>query len=71
MSRSALDRFDMYGTFFKGLLEKNHLLSCLVSIANPLIGDHLVDIVDVDMGVIGSDMPRGETCPSGISMDSS
>ena len=48
MSLGAIDRFDMFETFLKGLLEKNHLLSCLVSKANSLIGDHLVDIVDVD-----------------------
>ena len=72
MSLGALDRFDMYGTFFKGLLEKNHLLSCLVSFANLLIGDQLVDIVDVDEGVKGSDMPRRvrHVCVLSISKDS-
>ena len=40
------------------MLEKNHHQFCLVFTANSLIGDHLVDIIDVDEGVIGSDMPR-------------
>ena len=48
VSLGALDRFDMSGTFLNGLLEKIHLLFRLVSIANSLIGDHLVDIVDID-----------------------
>ena len=39
------------------MLEKNHPQFCLVSTTNSLIGDHLVDIVDVDEGVIGSEMP--------------
>ena len=39
------------------MLEKNHHQFFLVSTANSLIGDHLVDIVDVDEGVIGSEMP--------------
>ena len=62
----------MSGTFLKGLLEKNHLLSCLVSFANLLIGDHLVDIVDADEGVKGSDMPRRvrHVCVLSISKDS-
>ena len=73
MALGALDGFDMSGTFLKGLLEKNHLLSCLVSFANLLIGDHLVEIVDVDDGVIGSNMPRRlrHVCLGSISMDAS
>ena len=45
----------------------------LVSTANSLIGDHLVDIVDVDEVVIGSEMPSRvrHVCPGSISMDSS
>ena len=65
VDEGVLVESDMSGTFLKGLLEKNHLLSCLVSFANLLIGDQLVDIVDVDEGVKGSDM-QGETCLSGI-----
>ena len=45
---SYLDKFYTSGTFLNGLLEKIHLLFRLVSIANSLIGDHLVDIVDID-----------------------
>ena len=39
------------------MLEKNHRQFFLDFTANSLIGDHLVDIVDVDEGVIGSEMP--------------
>ena len=40
------------------MLEKNHCQFCLDFTSNSLTGDHLVDIVDVDEGFIGSDMPR-------------
>ena len=55
------------------MFEKNHRQFCLVSTANSLIGDHLVDIVDVDEGVIGSEMPSRvrHVCLRSISMDSS
>ena len=45
----------------------------LVSTANSLIGDHLVDIVDVDDGVIRSEMPSRvrHVCLGSIKMDSS
>ena len=39
------------------MLEKNHPQFCLVSTANSPKVDHLVDIFDVDEGVIGSEMP--------------
>ena len=40
------------------MLKENHRQFCLDFTANSLIGDYLVDIVDVDESVIGSDMPR-------------
>ena len=54
------------------MLEKNHRQFFLDFTANSLIGDHLVDIVDVDEGFIGSDMPRRvrHVCLGSISMDS-
>ena len=62
--------------FLKGRSQSRRKLggsATLVTTANSLIGDHLVDIVDVDEVVKGSDMPRRvrHVCLGSIAMDSS